>query len=428
MSLAKDSIYILLANLYSKGMAYLFYFITAILLGTEAFGILKGLMPIADTLTIFFSSGIPPAIAKFLAEEEDVNINKYIPIFLSMVLLSIIGFLITPYIKYILGGHYLSLNNSLYFAIGLCIITSTLIAFSRGILQGLLKIKHLSTTWIVEYTVKVILVFVLTLYFKIFGSLLSISLSYLISGIFGVYLIYRILYKESNKSNKEVKLELKLKLQKIKNIVKSSIKNIFSDFNLKVLKYSIPIALTTSSYRLFGDIDNIIIMSIMGGFWSGIYGYSSLISRGIFMFASAISIPLLPRISKSKDLKILKNGLIQNTIFSSIFVIGCLFFPEIPLKAFFNVINPEGVLCLRILAISSLFMSYYTLISTTLQGLGYAKISFYIILFGIILNIILNLILVKLYGIVGGSLATLITSITIFLVGVFVILKKNKNP
>ncbi len=418
MSLAKDSIYILLSNLYSKGMAYLFYLITAILLGTEAFGILKGLLPIADTLTIFFSSGIPPAIAKFLAEEKDVNINKYIPILLSMVLFSIIGFLITPYIKYILGGHYLSIDNSLYFAIGLCIITSTLIAFSRGILQGLLKIKHLSTTWIVEYTVKVILVFLLTLYFGIFGSLLSISLSYLISGIFGVYLVYRILYKEA---------KLKLKLQKIKNIVKSSIKNIFSDFNLKVLKYSTPIALTSSSYRLFGDIDNIIIMSIMGGFWSGIYGYSSLISRGIFMFASAISIPLLPRISKTKDLSILKNGIIQNTLFSSIFVIGCLFFPEIPLKAFFNVVNPEGILCLRILAISSLFMSYYTLISTTLQGLGYAKISFYIILFGIILNIILNLILVKLYGIVGGSLATLITSITIFLVGVFVILKKNRN-
>ncbi|MEO2117721.1 MAG: flippase [Methanocaldococcus sp.] len=412
MSLCKDSIYILLSNLYSKGMAYLFYFITAFLLGTEAFGILKGLMPIADTLTIFFSSGIPPAIAKFLAEEKEVDINKYIPILHLMILLSIIGFILTPYIKYILGGHYLTLPNILYFAVGLCVVASTLIAFSRGILQGLLKMKYLSLTWVVEYTAKVILVFILTLYLGIFGSLLSISLSYLIGGIFGMYLIYKAL---------KGKFDFK-KLIDIKNT-----KNIFSKFNLEILKYSIPIALTSSSYRLFGDVDNIVIMSIMGGFWSGIYGYSSLISRGIFMFASAVSIPLLPRISKTKDLSLLKEGIIQNTIFSSIFVIGCLFFPEIPLIAFFKIANPEGILCLRILAISSLFMSYYTLISSALQGLGYAKISFYIILFGLILNIILNLILVNAYGIVGGSLATLITSIIIFIIGVFAILRIKKH-
>jgi len=413
MSLGKDSIYILLSNIYSKGMAYLFYFITAFLLGTEAFGILKGLMPIVDTLTIFFSSGIPPAIAKFLAEEKEANINKYIPILYLMILFSIFGFILTPYVKYILGGHYLNLDNSLYLAIGFCVVASTLIAFSRGILQGLLKIKYLSFTWIVEYTAKVILVFVLTLYFGIFGSLLSISLSYLIGGIFGVYLIYKALKGKFNFK----------KLIDIKNTTK----NIFSNFNLDILKYSVPIALTSSSYRLFGDIDNIVIMSIMGGFWSGIYGYSSLISRGIFMFASAVSIPLLPRISKTKDLSLLKEGIIQNTIFSSIFVLGCLFFPEIPLIAFFKIANPDGILCLRILAISSLFMSYYTLISSALQGLGYAKISFYIILFGLVLNIVLNLILVNAYGIVGGSLATLITSITVFLIGVFAILRIKKH-
>ncbi|ACV23851.1 flippase [Methanocaldococcus fervens] len=410
MSLSRDSIYILLSNLYSKGMAYLFYFITAFLLGTEAFGILKGLMPIADTVTIFFSSGIPPAIAKFLAEEKNENVEKYVPILHLMILLSIFGFILTPYIKYILGGHYLTLNTSLYLAIGLCILASTLIAFSRGILQGLLRIKHLSSTWIVEYTVKIILVFILTLYFGIFGSLLSISLSYLIAGIFGVYLIHKAINGRFN----------------VKKLIDIKIKNIFSDFNLKVLKYSIPIALTSSSYRLFGDVDNVIIMSIMGGFWSGIYGYSSLISRGIFMFASAVSIPLLPRISKTKDLNLLKDGIIQNTIFSSIFVLGCIFFPEIPLIAFFKIAHPEGILCLRILAISSLFMSYYTLISSALQGLGYAKISFYIILFGLILNVFLNLILVNAYGIVGGSLATLITSIIVFLIGVLAILRVKK--
>ncbi|NPA62813.1 MAG: flippase [Methanococci archaeon] len=409
MSLKKDSFYILLANIYSKGMAYLFYFITAFLLGTEEFGELKGILPIADTLTIFFSSGVPPAIAKFLAEEKYPNIRKYSSIFYLMLLLSIVGFFISPYIKYILGGYYLTLPNILYFAVGLCIVSSTLIAFSRGILQGLLKMDSLSLTWVVEYTVKVVFVFVLTLYLGVFGALISVSLAYLIGGVFGLYLICR-----------------SLNISNVLHLFKINPSTLFSKFNLDIFKYSVPIALTSSSYRLFGDIDNIIIMSLMGGFWSGIYGYSSLISRGVFLFASSVSIPLLPRISKTKDLGLLKEGIIQNTLFSSIFVIICLFFPEIPLNILFKVANPEGILCLRILSISSLFMSYYTLISSALQGLGYAKISLYIMVFGLILNTILNLFLVSLYGIVGGAIATLITSITIFLIGVFVIIRVNR--
>lgn len=50
----KDSAYMIFSNMYSKFAAYLFYFLIPFILGTEGFGIIKGLMPILDTLVIIF--------------------------------------------------------------------------------------------------------------------------------------------------------------------------------------------------------------------------------------------------------------------------------------------------------------------------------------------------------------------------------------
>jgi len=86
--LIKDSFYMIFSNIYSKGMAYVFYFLTALILGTEGFGTLRGLLPLMDVMTIFFCSGIPPSMAKYISEYQAqikslaniVNtVAKYIP-------------------------------------------------------------------------------------------------------------------------------------------------------------------------------------------------------------------------------------------------------------------------------------------------------------------------------------------------------------
>jgi Na+-driven multidrug efflux pump len=61
-------------------------------------------------------------------------------------------------------------------------------------------------------------------------------------------------------------------------------------------------------------------------------------------------------------------------------------------------------------------MSSYTVCSSSLQGLGRAKIPLYILIVGILLNIILNYTLIPKIGIIGGAYATLISSMSIFLI------------
>jgi O-antigen/teichoic acid export membrane protein len=398
--LLKDSIFMIFSNIYSKGMGYLFYFLTALILGTEGFGTLRGLLPLMDIITIFFCSGIPPSIAKHLSETENSNNEWIISILKIMVVFSILGAPIIILLKYILGGGYSTIDISIYIAVGFAIISSSFISWNRGVLQGSLKIKELSLTWIIENTSKIIFLIIFAVLFGVAGAFLSISIAYIIGGIFGYYLLLKYikmdninikninLFKWNNKHNKKVK---------------------------QVLYYAVPIALGTASYRLLNDIDSIAIMSLLGAHDNGIYGYASLLSRAVFLFASAISIPLIPRIAKTKDINYLKKGLLLNFfIVLPVLAVVFIFAGEL-LKLFFGIVNNDATNCLKILSISASFMSSYTVCSSSLQGLGKAKIPLYILIIGIILNGILNYALIPKIGIIGGAYATLISSITIFL-------------
>ncbi|MBA2852935.1 O-antigen/teichoic acid export membrane protein [Methanococcus maripaludis] len=410
----KDSAYMIFSNMYSKFAAYLFYFLIPFILGTEGFGIIKGLMPILDTLVIIFCSGIPPAMAKFISG-GDFNENTWIyDILKVMFIFSIFGAIFTVFLKYLLGGNYSNLPDVYFYAVAVALPFSVVISWSRGVLQGNLKIKNLSKTWILENTSKVVFLVILSYLFGVVGGILSISVSFLLGGIFGIYLL--------SKSNLEYSFS---------NILK----NIFSPIKKsnsvkKVIYYSIPIALTTASYRLINDLDGIFILSMLGAYDNGVYGYASLLSRLLFLFASAIAIVLIPRISKSKDISYFKKATILNiSIVLPALLIIFLFSKEL-LNLFFGISTPESIASLKILSISAVFMSTYTICASSLQGLGYAKIPVYILFLGILLNAVFNYALIPNLGIIGGAIATLSSSFVVFVliwIITFTKLKKIKN-
>ncbi|ABR53939.1 polysaccharide biosynthesis protein [Methanococcus vannielii SB] len=413
--LLRDSTYMIFSNIYSKFIAYLFYFIIPFILGTEGFGIVKGLLPILDTLVIVFCSGIPPAMAKFISESGK-KFNPWVfDILKTMFILSIIGGIFTVFLKYILRGNYIDLPISYFYAISIALPCSVIISWSRGILQGSLEIKNLSKTWIIENTSKIVFLIILTYFFGIFGSILSISVAFLIGGIFGLYLI--------SKNLKDYSI-----LKILKNKTSKNNLNENSEISVKdVIYYSIPIALTTASYRLLNDLDGIFILSILGAFENGTYGYASLLSRFLFLFSSAIAVVLIPRISKSKDIGEFKKAIFLNCIIVLPAVVIMILFSENLLMFFFGISDHGANLSLKILSISALLMSMYTICASSLQGLGYAKIPVYILTFGIILNAILNYILISNLGITGGAIATLTSSFSVFLIISIITFRKLKK-
>ncbi|HIP15759.1 MAG TPA: flippase [Methanothermococcus okinawensis] len=392
--LVRDSVYMILSNIYSKGMAYLFYFVTALILGTEGFGILKGLMPLMDTITILFCSGIPPSMARYISQYSERDHTWIFSILFIMVILSTFGALSIFLLRYIVGGGYENIDTSIYLVVGFTVISSSFISWSRGVLQGFLKMKDLSKTWIVEYLFKIPLAVILSTYLGVLGAILSISLSYIFGGFFGFRLLRRYVNME--------KLDIINTLIEKRDLIK------------EVILYSIPIALGTASYRLLNDLDSIVIMSLLGAQDNGIYGYASLISRGVFLFASAVGIPLLPRVAKTRDFKSIKKALLINLVLITPVLLIMFLFPEKVLRIFFGVEDERAVISLKILSISAGFMSSYTVCASALQGLGYGRIPLYILLVGIALNGILNYLLVKKIGIIGGAYGTLVSSILIF--------------
>ncbi|MCS3921793.1 O-antigen/teichoic acid export membrane protein [Methanococcus voltae PS] len=456
-NLFKDSFYMILSNLYSKLILYLFFWLIPFIVGTEGFGIIRGLLPIADTIVIFFCSGIPPAMAKFISENKSktqlekiqqeklnktdfTNLNDAnnennlweFDILKYMVLFSFVGALFAISLKYILGGDYSTLPDIYYYAIALSIPFSAIISWSRGILQGNLKIRQLSLTWVLEHTSKVIFLIPLALFFGVTGALLSISVGYLLGGLLGLYIIFKYIPRYKNKKSEIISTsDLKLNNEISNTLVR------------KVMIYALPIALTATSYRLLNDLDSIFIMSMLGGYDNGLYGYASLISKLLFLFAASISTVLIPRIAKSnsenlnennsKDSKILKGSKALNYLKKSILLNFIILLPLLTifvifandiLKLSFGVSNIDVSNSLIILSFSASVMSMYTLSASSLQGIGYAKIPLYIIILGIVLNSILNLSLIPIYGIMGGAMATLISSSIISIITFIIALKK----
>ncbi|MBP2171975.1 flippase [Methanococcus voltae] len=458
-NLFKDSFYMILSNLYSKLILYLFFWLIPFIVGTEGFGIIRGLLPIADTIVIFFCSGIPPAMAKFISENKsktqlekirqekndfknlnDANNENNLwefDILKYMVLFSFVGALFAISLKYILGGDYSTLPDIYYYAIALSIPFSAIISWSRGILQGNLKIRQLSLTWVLEHTSKVIFLIPLALFFGVTGALLSISVGYLLGGLLGLYIIFKYIPRYKNKKSEIISTsDLKLNNEISNTLVR------------KVMIYALPIALTATSYRLLNDLDSIFIMSMLGGYDNGLYGYASLISKLLFLFAASISTVLIPRIAKSnsenlnennlnennsKDSKILKGSKALNYLKKSILLNFIILLPLLTifvifandiLKLSFGVSNIDVSNSLIILSFSASVMSMYTLSASSLQGIGYAKIPLYIIILGIVLNSILNISLIPIYGIMGGAMATLISSSIISIITFIIALKK----
>ncbi len=437
--LITDSLYMIFSNIYSKGMTYAFYLLTAYILGTSGFGTLRGILPLIDVLTIFFCSGIPPSIAKHISEnsyfvKDQENVKKgndtnrhaqhsewLIDILKIMLIFSILGAFIVVLSKYILGGGYSNIDISTYLFAGVIIISSSFISWIRGILQGMLMIKELSKTWIIEHTFKIVFVIFFAYLYGVSGALLSISMAYIIGGVFGYHLLnkrsfimsfefnhnYGFNYNFGNNSNNNSK-----------HVCDNNGDTYHNKNRMKIIKsilyYAIPIALGTASYRLLNDLDSMFIMSMLGAYDNGIYGYASLLSRGVFLFASAISIPLIPRIAKTRDYSYFKKALLMNTLIVLPVVAMTYLFSKEFLTIFFNIHDTRAYECLKILSISAGFMSSYTICSSSLQGLGYAKISLYVLLFGITVNAILDYILISNFGILGGAYATLISSICIF--------------
>lgn len=161
----------------------------------------------------------------------------------------------------------------------------------------------------------------------------------------------------------------------------------------------------------------------------GIFIAADPIARLPLIISVSLSTTILPAVSEAyatKNKYALDRYVNNSYKYGMFFVIpACvgiaIFSREILGLIFFT--NPaymQGALSLSILVIGMTFYSIYAISSSIVQGIGNPKIPMYLLLLGVVITFFLGWYLIPIYGIVGGAIATTISSI-IMMIPMFLI-------
>lgn len=195
----------------------------------------------------------------------------------------------------------------------------------------------------------------------------------------------------------------------------------------KLLDYAWPITLFIIFYEILISLDIYFIKGILhNDYLTGIYNSALLVARIPYYLFYAMTLILLPSISKStssNDFERAREILRQSLRFMIIVLV-----PVVVLIAVFAgptisfVFGDEylpGIPSLQILTFGIGFLSVFYVLSFALNGAGKVKVPMFIAFFGMLLNAILNYFMVSAYGIIGSAIATSITSFLTMLVVIY---------
>ena len=156
--LVRGSLIILIGNIIFRIGGYVYRFLMAILLGPTAYGVLGITLPFQGIFQTLSAGGLPPAIAKYVAEYEAVEEHDMarqtiytaleIMIFLGLLFGVLMIFVVAPYLAY----HYLGKPAALIplQIVGLITPFSVIVGALRGAFQGVYKMEYIVYTRAVE--------------------------------------------------------------------------------------------------------------------------------------------------------------------------------------------------------------------------------------------------------------------------------------
>ena len=156
--LVRGSLIIFIGNIIFRIGGYIYRFLMAILLGPTAYGILGITLPFQGIFQTLAAGGLPPAIAKYVAEYEAVDEHDMarqtiytalkIMVFLGIFLGILMIFVVAPVLAYKYLGKPLALVPLQI--VGLITPFSVIVGAFRGAFQGVYKMEYIVYTRAVE--------------------------------------------------------------------------------------------------------------------------------------------------------------------------------------------------------------------------------------------------------------------------------------
>lgn len=410
----KGSFLIMISYIFFRIGGLIYRFLMSRLLGPDGYGLVVMTLPFQGIFQILSAAGIPPAIAKFVAQHKAVGEDEIARqvIFTSLKLMSILGIFFALVIFF--SADWIAINwfhkpAVAYPLQAVALITpfSVIVGAFRGSFQGLYRMEFIVVTRAAEQIFTIIFAVVLvSLGFYAAGAVLGTGLGFLASAITAVIIFRKYLWNYFPKPAPENKLSLKEELGLARII----------------LTFSIPVAITGLSELAIYDVSTFMIGRYMTAKDAGYYGVADPIARLPLIISLSVAAAILPAASEAtslKDKKLLETYVTQSYRYVILTVlpicVGVSIFAQPILSLIFGSNYIYGAGALSILVIGMTFYTLFMVSSSISQGIGHPRLPMTILLIGTVINITLNYFMVQYYGLIGAAVATTIAAFIIMI-------------
>lgn len=389
------------------------------ILGPTGYGRYGLVITMTTMIIVLIGNGIPTAMSKFISEIFETNPSMIITIkrkalFLQTILIGIITvifFLSAPLISNILGDK--SLTH--LFRISTLIIPSfALASFYFYYFTGIHKFNLQAILKTVRSIAKIIFILILAWFFKLEGSITG----YILAPLF-VFLIAWLIDKFWISKNFEMT-----------TTQDTSTPQTFS--TKKLLSYAWPFTLFLLFYEIMISIDLYMVKAILqNDFLTGIYNGALTVGRIPYYLFYALTIVLLPSISKTSSqknttetAKTVSQSLRLMSLLLPLLIILMVTFATPIIHLFYGKEYLLATSPMQILVVGVSFLTVFYVLSFAFSGLGKVKLPMWIALFGMTANIFLNYFFIQKYKLIGASMATSITSFFVMIITLYFVKKE----
>jgi len=392
----------------------------AYLLGPTGYGILGLTLPLMGVLQLSAEGGIPPAIAKYIAEYEAKNDAAMIRqiIKTSFKLIIVMGFLLSITIfllaKPLALGVFHKPEAILPFeAVALITPFSVITGEFKGVFQGFYQMSNLVITKAFEQSFMIIFAIVLILAnFYVAGAVIGTAIGYAVAGVAAFILFRKYVWKhiKDGKSRRSRRLNPHNHYNDTFTFLK--------ELRLvrMLLLFSVPVVFSSLGELFMYDMGTWVIGIYLPAQFVGYYAAASPIARLPLIISMAVATAVLP--ATSAALSVNDRSLIETYINQAYRYVTIVVFPASLGIAIFaapiiNLLFPGygfGAEALEILALGMLFFTIYTVSASISQGMGKPVIPMVSLAVGTVIELGLSVVLVPKYGINGAALATTIAT------------------
>ena len=424
----KSTIILIIGGFITKILGMIIKIVLTRTVSTEGIGLYMLVLPTFNLFITLCNLGVPTAITKLVSERKNNSKKIIIPttiiILLYDLLLILIILLISPY----LANNLLHNKNTYYplIAIGTTLPFITISSIIKGYFFGKEKVFPITLSNIIEQLTRLLLTITLVSYMLKYSLITAITTVVLINILSeGLSIIILILFLPKEKIHKEdIHKDNKL----LKEIFDISLPNTGARLIGSITYFLEPIILTNILKYVGYTTDYITLeYGIING-----YVYPLLLLPSFFTLAiSSAILPVVSNYYSNKDYKNTRKKIKQAITFSLLIGIPAtiifILIPHIPLKLVYN--TTLGLEYIKIIAPFFILHYIQSPLTSTLNGMGYAKTAMRGTLYGGIIKI-LSLITTSLLKIGLWSLviSSILNILVVTLHHIYYVKKYLSNP